>query len=578
MLGGKMLKSIIILVGIFVCQSLLAATSQPVESSQFMAVSAQRYATEVGYDILKKGGNAVDAAVAMGYALAVVHPCCGNIGGGGFMLIRFANGKSTFLNFREKAPKKSAPELFLDKQGDVNFENLSTHHIKGSLQKPYLAVGVPGTVMGLNMALNKYGTLSLKDVMEPAIQLAEKGFILLPGDVNILRLGEEIFKKEPNVGAIFLNQGRTFKVGEKLIQRQLAKTLKEIAKKGAHEFYSGNIAEQIVKASDANGGLISKDDLKNYTVEELSPLFCTYRGYQVITTPPPGSGVTICEALQILKSYPLSAPGYHAASDTHYIIEAMRFSYADRYRYIGDPDFVKNPIKQLLSSEHIQAIQKKIKPNKATPSSTITWGAPQEGHNTTSYVVVDKKGNAVSVTYTLNDYFGAKVIPGNTGFFLNNEMGDFSIKPNTLNNYGFFQGEPNILAPNKRPLSSMAPTIITKNNDLFMVIGTPGGLTIPSQLINVIVNVIDYGMNIQEAEDAPRYHMQWLPDKIFMEAFTFSQDTQALMEKRGYHFQSGSPYGTPLWGAVSGILIDPKTKVLYGAMDSRRSSGAASGQ
>ncbi|MBA2653713.1 MAG: gamma-glutamyltransferase [Gammaproteobacteria bacterium] len=572
-----MLKRIIPLLLTSIAQIVNAASPAPVQGSKFMAVSSQRYATEVGACILKQGGNAVDAAVAMGYALAVVNPCCGNIGGGGFMLIRFANGHATFLNFREKAPKKSRLDLFLDPKGNVIFENLSTGHIKGALAKPYLAVGIPGTVMGLNKALEKYGTLPLSQVLAPAIRLAEDGYLLLPGDVSILKTGEESFKTQPNVCAIFMKGGRSYNPGDRLVQKNLATTLKEIASKGTAGFYQGKIAEEIVKASNKNGGVITKSDLSHYSIDEQSPLVCTYRGYKIITTPPPGSGTTICEALKILEPYKLREYGFHSAMGTHYAVEAMRFSYADRNRYLGDPNFIQNPVKTLLSQSHIRKIQAQIKPNKATPSDRIRWDIP-EGSNTTSYVVIDRKGNAVSVTYTLNDYFGSKVIPGKTGFFLNNEMADFTIKPNTSNTYGLYQGKQNLLEPNKRPLSSMAPTIMTKDDKLFLVIGTPGGSTIPSQIINVILNVIDYGMNIQEAEDAPRFHMQWLPDKIFMEQFAFSRDTQAILEKMGYQLKLGSPYDTPYWGAVSGILIDSETHKFYGAMDSRRPTGAAIGE
>lgn len=572
-----MLKKIIFIAFIFSCFEAYSASSAPTQGRQCMAVSAQHYATEVGFNVLKQGGNAVDAAVAMGYALAVVHPCCGNIGGGGFMLIRFANGQTTFLNFREKAPLRTKPELFLDKDSHVQFKNLSTGHVKGHLDRPYMAVGVPGTVMGLNTALDKYGTKPLREVIKPAIDLAEKGFVLDPGDVSILQTGENSFKLQPNVAAIFLKDGASYQIGDKIIQKNLARTLKEIAAKGTAAFYEGSIAAKIVKASKQNGGLIQKQDLKNYTVEEMRPIFCDYRGYQVITTPPPGSGATICEALKILEAYPLAKYGFHSARASHYIIEALRVAYADRNRYLGDPNFIVNPIEKLLSPAYIQAMRAKIKKNSSTSPKQIAF-KPAEGSNTTSYVVVDKKGNAVSVTYTLNDFFGAKVIPGDSGFFLNNELADFTIKPGTANSYSLYQGAQNLIAANKRPLSSMAPTILTKDHALFMVIGTPGGSTIPSQLINVILNVLDYGMNIQEAENAPKFHMQSLPNLIYMEPFAFSKDTEVLLHKMGYVFKLGSPYGTPLWGAVSGILLDPKTKKLYGAMDCRRQSGAAIGE
>lgn len=569
---SKLIIALMLLISNLVC----GAFPAPATSSTDMVVSGHLYATEVGNNILKAGGNAIDAAVAVGYALAVVHPCCGNIGGGGFMLIRFANGKSTFINFREKAPAHINIKQYIDQQGRVINDYLSTGHMNQGLQKPYLAVGIPGTVKGLNTALQKYGTTPLATVMAPAIKLAENGFNVLPGDASIFKLQEANFRNEPNVAKIFLKNNRTYLNGERLVQRELAQTLKTIAKNGSAGFYQGEVAEKIVTASSVGGGSITKEDLLNYTVTEAAPLQCDYKNFHIITTPPPGSGVTVCEALKILEAYPLRQFGFHSAMGSHYVLEAFRFSYADRNQFLGDPLFVANPVAKLLSASHIQKIRTRIRPDRATPSSFIHFTT--EGANTTAYVIVDKNGTAVSVSYTLNDYFGAKVIPGDTGFFLNNELADFTIKPNTANNYGLYQGWPNLMAPNKQPLSSMAPTIITQNNQLFMVIGTPGGSTIPSQLINVILNVTEYGMNIQEAEDMPRFHMQWLPDRVYMEPFTFSADTQHMLEKMGYQFQFGSPYGSLLWGAVAGILKDPSSHLLFGAMDSRRSNGAATGE
>jgi gamma-glutamyltranspeptidase/glutathione hydrolase len=558
-----------------------AASWSPAEGKSYMVVSAQHYATQVGYDILKKGGNAIDAAVAMGYALAVVHPCCGNIGGGGFMLIRFADGNITFVNFREKAPQAIHPELFLDNKGYVIPNSLSAGHLSGILCRPYLAVGIPGTVLGLNTALRKYGTLSLREVLQPAIRLAREGYRLLPGDVEVFKNGEKSFKVQPNIAAIFLKNGQLHRPGDVLIQKNLARTLEEIARHGSYAFYHGKIANTIVRASRDHGGVITKKDLQRYTIEELQPIVCRYRGYQIITAPPPSSGgITICETLNIIERFPLNRMGYRSALSSHYILEAMRYTFADRNSLLGDPNFVKNPTKKLISKQYAAYIRKQIQPCRATPSSRIGFTAKSQGggSNTTSYVVVDCHGNAVSVTYTLNDYFGAKIIAGNSGFFLNNELADFSVKPGVANNYGLVQGDANKMAPSKRPLSSMAPTIILKNNQLFMAIGTPGGSTIPTQLINVIVNVIDYGMNIQQAENAPRYHMQWQPDKVFVEPFAFSQETQARLKKMGYKFQFGSPYGTTCWGGVAGILFDTRAHRIYGAIDGRRPAGAAMGE
>lgn len=573
----KFFSSIIVSL-ILMSKICFGASLPPVEGKTYMAVSAQHYATEVGVDMLKKGGNAIDAAVAMGYALAVVHPSSGNIGGGGFMLIRFADGKTTFLNFREKAPRAIKAKMFLDKKGNVIPESLSGGHVSGMAKHPYLTVGVPGTVLGLNTALKKYGTMPLKKIIKPAILLARNGYKLLPSDVEILKSGEESFKTQPNVSTIFLKNGKAYKVGDTLIQKNLGATLEEIAREGSNAFYHGKIADAIALANQKNGGLITKRDLADYTVEELSPITCQYHGYTLITSPPPSSGgVIICEILNITEAYPLNEWGFHSAKTTHYILEAMRYAFADRNSLLGDPDFVKNPTEKLISKKYAKEIRARIKPNKATNSARIGFLATPEGHNTTSYVVLDKQGNAVSVTYTLNDYFGAKVIPLNTGFFLNNEIADFAIKAGTPNIYGLVQGNANLIAPEKRPLSSMSPTIITKDNHLFLVAGTPGGSTIPTQLTNFIQNVIDFGMNIQEAENASRFHHQWLPDFVYMEPFAFSKDTQEILEKMGYKFKLGSPYNTQYWGAITSLTIDPVTSKIYGAVDARRPAGAAIG-
>lgn len=570
------MSKVFVFLFLMVHHSVFAAFAAPASSTKDMVVSAHSYATQVGNNILKQGGNAIDAAVAIGYALAVVHPCCGNLGGGGFMVIRFPDGRTTFINFRERAPKKIKVNDFIDKEGNVINQFLSTGHLTGALTRPYLAVGVPGTVMGLNYALQKYGTLPLPKVISPAIQLAANGFIILPGDASIYKMQEGNFNTQSNVAAIFLKNGHTYEAKEKLIQKDLAKTLTTISQGGTKVFYQGEIANKIVAASTANGGVLTKQDFSDYSVVEGPPLECDYKDYHLITAPPPGSGVTLCEALKILEPYPLREYGFHSAMGSHYVIEALRFAFADRNQYLGDPRFINNPVAEILSNENIQKIRARIKADRATPSSFIHFST--EGPNTTGYAVVDRSGLAVSISYTLNDYFGAKVIAGDTGFFLNNEMADFTIKPSKPNKYGLYQGWPNLMAPSKQPLSSMAPTILTKNGQLFMLVATPGGSTIPSQLTNVILNVIEYGMNIQEAIDMPRFHMQWFPDKVFMEPYAFSTDTQRLLEKMGYVLQLGSPYGSLLWGAVAGIVVDTTTHTLFGAMDSRRSNGAATGE
>ncbi|WP_017462829.1 gamma-glutamyltransferase [Dyella ginsengisoli] len=538
---------------------------QPVTAKHAMVVSAQHLATEVGVDILKRGGNAVDAAVAVGYALAVVHPCCGNIGGGGFMLIHLAHGKDVFLDFREKAPLKAGPTIFQDDKGNV---------VPGKSTGTYLGVGVPGTVMGMDEALRKYGHLSRQQVIAPAIRLAKQGFVLQQGDVNILGERTKDFQKYPNVGAIFLKDGQPYRVGDRLVQPQLAKTLEEISKDGTKAFYHGDIARRVVAASEANGGLLTMKDFADYTVKWDTPIKCGYRGYTVVSDPPPSSGgVTVCQILKLLEPYPLKDWGYGSARALHFTIEAERRAFADRNNYLGDPAFVKNPIDVLLSDKHIDQLRSTIDPDKATPSTQIkgSLGAT-EGMDTTSYAVVDKHGNAVSVTYTINYLFGVGQIAGDTGFFLNNEMDDFTSKPGVPNTFGLVQGKANQVEGGKRPLSSMSPSIVLKDGKLFMVTGSPGGSTIITTVMQSITNVIDYGMNMQQAVNAPRMHHQWYPDAVIYEPGLFTDAVKKELEGMGYKFKQ-----VQSWGADEAILRSPKTGLLEGANDRRRPSGLAAG-
>lgn len=560
-----MKKFCIALLFLFFPITSFAISPSPVAAKQGMVVTEQHYASQVGADILRAGGNAIDAAVAVGYALAVVDPCCGNIGGGGFMTIHLANGKDIFLNFREKAPLAAKKDMYLDAQGNV----IPDKSIKG-----YLAVAVPGTVLGLETALHKYGTMTRQQVMAPAIKLAEQGFILEPYDIKLLTNDQKNFSEQPNVAAIFLKNNQPYQVGDRLVQKDLAKSLKQISQKGPDVFYKGDIAKTIVKASKANGGILSLQDFSQYNIEELTPIHCNYRGYSIISAPPPSSGgVTLCEITNILESYPLNTMGYHSAESVHYMTEAMRYAFADRNNKLGDPDFIKNPVDQLISKDYAKKIQQKISASHATPSTEVNPDpAPNTGTHTTHYSIVDKKGNAVSVTYTLNSLFGAQVIAGNTGIFLNNEMDDFAAKAGAVNQFGLVQSDANTIQPSKRPLSSMTPTIILKDGHLFMVVGSPGGSRIITSTLGTILNVIDYGMNIQEAVDAPRFHHQWMPDTIYTEPFTFSADTLKTLSQMGYQFTPQPP-----WSAVEAILIDPADGTLYGANDNRRSSGKAMG-
>lgn len=551
-----------------------AASQAPVAAENGMVVTAQHLATHVGVDVLKNGGNAVDAAVAVGYALAVVYPAAGNLGGGGFMTLQLADGRKTFLDFREKAPLAATANMYLDKDGNVVPE-LST--------RGHLAVGVPGTVSGMELALSKYGSKPRAELIAPAIKFAEEGFTLEQGDVDLLETATEVFKKDMrDSGAIFLHNGEPMQVGQKLVQKDLAKTLREISAKGADGFYKGWVADALVTSSQANKGIITQADLDKYKTRELAPVECDYRGYHIISAPPPSSGgVVLCQIMNILDGYPMKALGFHSAQGMHYQIEAMRHAYVDRNSYLGDPDFVKNPIDHLLDKNYAAKLRAAIEPQKAGDSQKIKPGvAPHEGSNTTHYSIVDQWGNAVSVTYTLNDWFGAGVMASKTGVILNDEMDDFTAKVGVPNMYGLVQGEANAIAPGKAPLSSMSPTIVTKDGKTVMVVGTPGGSRIITATLLTILNVIDYGMNLQEAVDAPRFHQQWMPEETNLETFAASPDTQKLLESWGHKFagpQDPNHIAAILVGAplLGGKPVGKNR--FYGANDPRRNTGLSLG-
>jgi gamma-glutamyltranspeptidase/glutathione hydrolase len=541
------------------------AQDRPVLARHAMVVTSQHLATEVGLHILKEGGNAVDAAVAVGYALAVVHPCCGNIGGGGFMIIHLASGHNIFLDFREKAPLRATPTMYLNAAGDV---------VPGRSTKTFLSVGVPGTVMGLDAALHKYGTMTRQQVMAPAIRLARDGYVLEQGDVNILDTHVKEFAKHPNVAAIFLNHGKPYVAGERLRQPQLARTLELISREGGGAFYHGPIARAVVAASRAHGGILSMKDFADYAVQWAKPVECRYHGYTVLSDPPPSSGgVTICEILQIIKPYPFSRWGYGSVKSIHYLVEAERRAFADRNSYLGDPAFVHNPISRLLSVHHAMLLRASIKPDAATPSADIKGNlGATEGTDTTSYSIVDSHGNAVAVTYTINYLFGLGQIAGNTGFFLNNEMDDFTSKPGVPNSFGLVQGKANAIEPGKRPLSSMAPTIVLRGKRLFMVTGSPGGSTIISSTLESFLNVVDFGMNMQQSVNAPRVHQQWYPEAVFVEPGLMRRTVKRRLMAMGYRFKK-----IKFWGADEAILVNPRTHLLEGANDRRSPSGLAAG-
>ena len=554
--------------------SVQAASVAPVAAENGMVVTAQHLATEVGVDVLKRGGNAVDAAVAVAYALAVVYPAAGNIGGGGFMTLQLADGRKTFIDFREKAPLAATANMYLDKDGNV---------IPGLSTDGHLAVGVPGTVSGMEYVLHKYGTQPRAKLLAPAIAYAEKGFVLDQGDVDMLATTTEDLRKDSkDLAPIFLNRDQPFKVGEKLVQKDLAKTLRSISSKGSDGFYKGWVAKALVDSSKAGNGIITQADLDKYRTRELAPVECDYRGYHVVSAPPPSSGgVVICEIMNILEGYPMTDLGYHSAQGMHYQIEAMRHAYVDRNSYLGDPDFVNNPVAHLLDKQYAASLRAAIVPNKAAVSTELKPGvAPHEGSNTTHYSIVDKWGNAVGVTYTLNNWFGARVMASKTGVILNDEMDDFTVKVGVPNMFGLVQGEANAIAPYKTPLSSMSPTIVTKDGKPLMVVGTPGGSRIITATLLTILNVIDYGMTIQEAVDAPRFHQQWLPETTNLEPFTVSADTRRILESWGHKFTGAQPANHIAAILVGAPALGAKpvgNNRFYGANDPRRNSGEALG-
>ncbi|HTT13180.1 MAG TPA: gamma-glutamyltransferase [Burkholderiaceae bacterium] len=555
------------------CGIVHAASKAPVGAEHGMVVSAQHLATNVGVEVLRKGGNAVDAAVAVGYALAVVYPAAGNLGGGGFMTIQLADGRRTFLDFREKAPLAATANMYLDANGNV-IKNLS---LKG-----HLAVGVPGSVAGLEYAREKYGTRSRGELIAPAIGFAERGFVLDQGDVDLLATATEDFRDDPPSAAIFLNKGAPFKAGDRLVQRDLAATLRQIAQHGLDGFYKGPVATAIAAASAAGKGIITKEDLAQYNVREFTPVECDYRGFHVVSAPPPSSGgVIVCEILNILEGYPLKELGFRSAQAVHYQIEAMRHAYVDRNSYLGDPEFVNNPLARLLDKHYAEQIRAVIDPAKAGVSAELKPGVPpHEGINTTHYSIVDTYGNAVAVTYTLNEWFGARVTAARTGVLLNDEMDDFTIKLGVPNLFGLVQGQANAIAPRKRPLSSMSPTIVSRDGKPVLVVGTPGGSRIITGVVLAIVNVIDYGMTIQEAVDAPRFHQQWLPETTGLENFALSPDTQKILKDMGHKFSTILPPGHLAAILVGAPALGAKPRGnnrYYGANDPRRDTGLAQG-
>jgi gamma-glutamyltranspeptidase/glutathione hydrolase len=542
------------------------ASRTPVRGQHGMVVSTDDYASQVGSEILKKGGNAVDAAVAVGFALAVTHPAAGNLGGGGFMLIRPGNGgEAVAIDYREKAPSKAQRDMYLDKKGEV-VPDLST--------VGYLATGVPGTVAGLALALEKYGTMKWADLVQPSIDLAEKGFVVSYTFSRSLKNEARLLSQFPESNRIFLRNGKYYEEGELFVQKELAETLKKIARAGAKTFYEGEIADLIVADVKRNGGLITKEDLRNYRPVVRRPVKGTYRGYEIYSMPPPSSGgIALIEMLNILEGYPLASYGQNSSRTLHLMIEAMRRAFRDRAEFLGDTDFVKVPVTGLTSKKYAEQQRRTIDPFLATDSTKIGHGLPTayESQETTHFSAVDSWGNAVANTYTLNGSYGSGATVHGAGFLLNNEMDDFSSKPGTPNMFGLVHGEANAIAPGKRPLSAMTPTIVTKDGKLVLVTGSPGGPTIINTVLQIILNVVDFKMTIQEAVDAPRIHHQYLPDVVVHEKVGFPVDVLDALRARGHKLERQDKIGD-----AHSIMIDEKTGVRLGAPDPRR-DGAAIG-
>lgn len=541
------------------------ATAQPVWAKHGMVASQETLASRTGVEILKQGGNAVDAAVAVAFSLAVTLPRAGNIGGGGFMLVHLAKENKTIaIDYREMAPSKAKKDIFLDENGDA-VQKLSREH--------GLAVGVPGTVMGMSLALEKYGTMSLAQVTAPAIKMAQEGFSVTPDLAQSLAGLKRRMAQWPTTAAIFYkNDGSDYQVGDILKQPELAHSLRLIAEKGAKGFYEGETAVKIVNAVQDAGGIMTLDDLKHYKVVEREPVHGEYRGYQVVSMPPPSSGgVHIIQMLNVLQQFPIDKLGHNTAQTIHLMAETMKYAYSDRSEYLGDPDFYKVPVNALTNADYAQKIASKIAINKTTPSSEIKPGklAPYESDQTTHFSVVDKWGNAVSNTYTLNFSYGSGLVAKGTGILLNNEMDDFSAKPGVPNGYGLVGGDANAVEGNKRPLSSMCPTIVMKDGKAFLITGSPGGSRIITTTLQIIMNVIDHGLNIAEASYAARVHHQWQPDELRVES-SVNRDTISLLEAKGHKVTVQSAMGS-----TQSIMVTEQG--IFGASDPRHSGSEAVG-
>jgi len=565
----------VIVAGSRTCLLLLAsaalaeAASVPVRVRNGMVVSENALASQVGVEVLWAGGNAVDAAVATAFALAVVWPSAGNIGGGGFLLYRPARGEAVVYDFRETGPAGAGPTMFL-RDGAYDPDR---HH------SSHLSVGIPGSVAGLHLAWQENGRLPWKQLLAPAVALAGEGFMVSDGLSRSLREALPKMRPYPASLAQFSRGGDPYEMGDLLRQGDLARTLERIAEQGPAGFYEGGIARLLEKEMKAHGGLITREDLRAYRPKRRAPLRGTYRGHEILTMPPPsGGGVALLEMLNTLEGYDLRAMGFGSADHIHHLAEAMRRAFADRARYVGDPDFVKDmPLKHLVSKEYAAGLRKTIRPNWASVSSASSFEWTEGGTETTHVSVVDLDRNSVALTTTLEDDYGSKIVVPGAGFLLNNEMGDFNAGPGLTDAEGSIGTEPNLAAPGKRMLSSMTPTIVLRDGQPLLVIGSPGGRRIPNVVLQTILNVVDFGMNVQEAIDAPRLHHQWLPDRIRLERNGFSPDTLAILRARGHALEEIDDQSYTM-GRAEGILINTPEGLLEGGCDRRRPDGAAIGR
>ena len=534
------------------------ASRAPIRAKQGMVASAEKLASQIGIDTLKKGGNAVDAAVAVGFALAVTHPSAGNLGGGGFMMIRFANGDTACIDYRETAPGAAGRDVYLDAGGQI---------VPKASTQGYRASGVPGTPAGLCLAQKKYGRLSLKEVIQPSIDLAEQGFLVSDSLSDSLKGAARLLELFPESRRVYLNSGRYLEPGEKLIQTDLARSLKAIRDDGAAGFYEGELARKIAAAYERHGRWMTLADLRGYEAKFRTPVRGSYRGYDVITMPPPSSGGTVLlEMLNALEGFNVSTMGAGSSRTIHLMAEVMRHAFRDRAELMGDTDFVTVPTSQLILKSYAAEFRKRFNPEKAADSLALPARVlpANEASQTTHFSVVDKDGNAVANTYTLNGGYGSGVTIEGTGILMNNEMDDFTSKPGVPNAYGLIQGDANEIARGKRPLSAMTPTFLLREGKLFLVIGSPGGPTIINTVLQVIVNVVDFGLTIQEAIDAPRFHHQWLPDELRLEIHGFSDDVTKALELRGHRLSLSG-----FMGDAEGIMLEPKTGMRWGASDPR---------